>query len=322
MYSESAKSQLEQLRRGVVDIIPSEDALLDKLERSIKERRPLRVKLGIDPTSTELHLGHIVPLRKLMQFQELGHHAILIIGTFTALIGDPEGRKSTRPHISRQEVLENAKECQFQIERLIGSSKIEIVYNGDWLDQLSAIDFMKITERITLQQLLTRKDFASRIKTDSPLHIHELMYPTVMGYDSVHLHADVELGATEQVLNIYMGRELQEQHDQEPQVGIILPILVGLDGTEKMSKSLGNYIGIQETPKRMFDKVSSIPDSQITLYYTLLTSKSTSEISKIEEELRTGLVSPEVTKRNLAIEIVGIFHGREIAERINIDNFE
>jgi tyrosyl-tRNA synthetase len=312
----SIEDELSILKRGVVDVLPGEDVLVDKLRKARHSGRPLRVKLGIDPTGPVLHLGHTIPLMKLRQFEELDHQTILIIGTFTGLVGDPEGRKTTRPQLSRDEVLRNAERFCEYAERLIDPDKTQVVHNADWLEKMQARDVLELFRKVTVNRLMARDDFALRFEDKIPIHLHELIYPILMGYDSVHLRADVELGATEQTLNIYMGRYLQKSFGQEPQVGVIMPILEGLDGVAKMSKSLNNYIGLDESPERMFAKLLTIPNSQIVSYYTLLTSVPASEIRCIERSLKLGTLNPRDAKRELALEIVKVFHSARAAHAI------
>ena len=308
--------ELEAIMRGVVDVLPSKDVLVTKLRKSHEENRPLRVKLGIDPTGTSIHFGHMIPLWKLKQFQDLGHHTILIIGTFTGMVGDPEGRKVTRPQLSREQILANAETMTQHLQKVIDPQKTEIVRNGDWLNKFTAMDGINLAKKVTLARLIERHDFGSRLEQGIPIHLHEIIYPLLMGYDSVHLMADIELGATEQMLNIYMGRFLQEAAGQEPQVGMILPVLEGLDGKEKMSKSLNNFIGIDEDPKVMYEKILSIPDKQIKMYFTLLTTISEKEIHQIEIEMANETISPQLAKKKLAYELISTFYSMEIANQI------
>ena len=310
------QEELYIIKRGVVDFLPDQDALEAKLRRSHEEGKPLRVKLGIDPTGPSIHLGHAVPLQKLRQFQELGHHTILIIGTFTGTVGDPEGRKVTRPHLSREQVLQNAEAMYEQICKIIDPLKTEVVHNADWLDKMSCWDGFQLASKVTIAQLLARHDFGMRFRDGVPIHLHEVVYPLLMGHDSVHLESDIEIGATEQTLNIYMGRHLQELAGQEPQVGIIMPVLEGLDGVEKMSKSLGNYIGLDESPRTVFEKVTSIPDRQIIPYFTLLTCVPMSDIDRHRQGLADGLLSSENAKNLLALEIVRAYLGEEAVKTV------
>ncbi len=261
----SAREQLELLTRGTAQVI-SEKELLAKLERG----KPLRAKLGVDPTSPDLHLGHSVALEKLRQFQELGHHAVLIIGDFTAMIGDPSGRSKTRPQLSRDEVLANAKTYTDQAFKILDRDKTEIVFNGEWFNRMTFAEVIQLNGRVTLQQMLQREDFKNRIANDQEVRLHEIQYPIVQGWDSVMVKADVELGGTDQLFNILVGRDLQKAEGMEPQVVMCVPILEGLDGVQKMSKSLNNYVGVSEAPGEMFGKLMSISDELMSRYYLLL----------------------------------------------------
>lgn len=294
------RDQLAHLTRGAAQVI-SEAELAEKL----RAHRPLRVKLGVDPTSADLHLGHTIILRKLRDFQELGHQAILIIGDFTALIGDPSGRSATRPTLTREEVDRNAETYRAQAFKILDQTKTEIVYNGSWLGKLSFEDVIRLNGRVTLQQLLQREDFRDRIKNEQPIHAHEIQYPIMQAYDSVMVKADVELGGTDQLFNILLGRELQKQHGQPQQVVLLTSILEGLDGKQKMSKSLGNYVALNDSPDDMFGKLMSISDELMERYYTLLLSR---EVPKGEHPLEA--------KKQLAAEMVATYHSREAAIRV------
>src|SRR6059058_6236008 len=293
------RDQLAQLTRGAAQII-SEAELADKL----RANRPLRVKLGVDPTSADLHLGHTIILRKLRDFQELGHQAVLIIGDFTALIGDPSGRSATRPTITREEVDRNAETYREQAFKILDQGKTEIVYNGSWLGKLSFEDVIRLNGNVTLQQLLQREDFRDRIKNEQPIHAHEIQYPIMQAYDSVVVKADVELGGTDQLFNILLGRELQKQNGQPQQVVLLTSILEGLDGKQKMSKSLGNYVALNDSPAEMFGKLMSISDELMARYYLLLLSR---ELPKDEHPLQA--------KKRLAAETVATYHSRQAAVR-------
>jgi tyrosyl-tRNA synthetase len=291
------RDQLAQLTRGAAQII-SEAELGEKL----RANRPLRVKLGVDPTSADLHLGHTIILRKLRDFQEAGHQAVLIIGDFTALIGDPSGRSVTRPTLTREEVEKNAKTYREQAFKILEQSKTEIVYNGSWLGKLSFEDVIRLNSHVTLQQLLQREDFRERMKSEQPIHAHEIQYPIMQAYDSVMVKADVELGGTDQLFNILLGRDLQKQNGQPQQVVLLTPILEGLDGKQKMSKSLGNYVALNDSPVEMFGKLMSISDELMARYYLLLLSR---ELPKDEHPLEA--------KKLLATEIVATYHSRDAA---------
>jgi len=293
------RDQLARLTRGAAQII-SEAELAEKLSAN----RPLRVKLGVDPTSADIHLGHTVVLRKLRDFQELGHQAILIIGDFTALIGDPSGRSVTRPTITRDEVERNAKTYREQAFKILDQKRTEIVFNGSWLGKLSFEDVIRLNSEVTLQQLLQREDFRARMKSEQPIHAHEIQYPIMQAYDSVMVKADVELGGTDQLFNILLGRDLQKQNGQPQQIVLLTPILEGLDGKQKMSKSLGNYVALNDPPAEMFGKLMSISDELMARYYLLLLSR---ELSTTKHPLEA--------KKELAAEIVATYHSRDAANK-------
>jgi tyrosyl-tRNA synthetase len=293
------RDQLARLTRGAAQVI-SEAELVEKL----RAKRGLRVKLGVDPTSADLHLGHTIILRKLRDFQELGHQAVLIIGDFTALIGDPSGRSATRPTITREEVDRNAATYREQAFKILDQSKTEIVYNGSWLGKLSFEDVIRLNGNVTLQQLLQREDFRDRMKNEQPIHAHEIQYPIMQAYDSVMVKADVELGGTDQLFNILLGRDLQRMNGQPEQIVLLTPILEGLDGKQKMSKSLGNYVALNDPPAEMFGKLMSISDELMARYYLLLLSR---ELPKGEHPLEA--------KKHLAAEIVATYYSREVASR-------
>jgi len=303
--------QLEHLKKGTVDVIREED-LRKKLERAEKTGKPLRVKLGLDPTAPDIHVGHTVVIRKLKAFQDLGHTVIFLIGDFTGMIGDPSGKNVTRPPLSREEINVNAETYKRQMFKLLDPEKTELRFNGEWMDKFGAADFIKLCAKTTVKQILERDDFTKRLNEEKPISLHELLYPLVQGYDSVALNADVELGGTDQKFNLLMGRNLQREYEQEPQVIITTPLLEGLDGVQKMSKSLGNYIGIDEAPNEMFGKVMSISDELMWKYYELLTDLSPSEISNLRSEISNGK-NPRDTKVNLAKSIIADFHSQEAA---------
>ena len=293
------RDQLTQLTRGAAQII-TEAELAGKL----RANRPLRIKLGVDPTSADIHLGHTVVLRKLRDFQEAGHQAILIIGDFTALIGDPSGRSVTRPTLTREEVERNAETYREQAFKILDQSKTEIVYNGSWLGKLSFEDVIRLNSNVTLQQLLQREDFRARMKSEQPIHAHEIQYPIMQAYDSVMVKADVELGGTDQLFNILLGRDLQKQNGQPQQIVLLTPILEGLDGKQKMSKSLGNYVALNDSPAEMFGKLMSISDESMVQYYLLLLSR---KLPKNKHPLQA--------KKELAAEIVATYHSRAAANK-------
>jgi tyrosyl-tRNA synthetase len=301
----SPEEQLGIIKRGVVEIIEEEELL-----RKLKEGRPLRVKAGFDPTAPDLHLGHTVLLQKLRQFQQLGHEVYFVIGDFTAMIGDPTGRSETRPPLSREEVLENAKTYEHQVFKILDPEKTNIVFNSTWLSGLGTEGIIKLAGKYTVARMLERDDFSKRFKEGVPIYIHEFIYPLLQGYDSVFLKADVELGGTDQKFNLLVGRDLQRAFGQEPQVCITLPLLVGLDGVRKMSKSYQNYVAIQEEPESMFGKIMSISDDLMWDYYTLLTDYTEEEIENFKKNLH-----PMDAKKKLAHFIVERFHGKEQADK-------
>ena len=303
--------QLEYLKKGTVDLIREED-LRKKLERAEKTGKPLRVKLGLDPTAPDIHVGHTVVIRKLKAFQDLGHTVIFLIGDFTGMIGDPSGKNVTRPPLSREEINVNAETYKRQMFKLLDPEKTELRFNGEWLDKFTAADFVKLCAKTTVKQILERDDFTKRMNEEKPISLHELLYPLVQGYDSVALNADVELGGTDQKFNLLMGRNLQREYDQEPQVIITTPLLEGLDGVQKMSKSLGNYIGIEDAPNEMFGKIMSISDELMWRYYELLTDLAPSDISNLKSEISNGR-NPRDTKVNFAKLIIADFHSQSDA---------
>ena len=291
--------QLAKLSRGAAQIITAAE-----LAEKLRAKRPLRVKLGVDPTSADIHLGHSLILRKLRDFQDLGHQAILIIGDFTALVGDPSGRSITRPQLTREEVRANAKTYREQAFKVLDETRTEIVYNSSWLAKFSFEDVIQLNSRVTLQQLLQREDFRDRIQKEQPIHAHEIQYPIMQAWDSVMVRADVELGGTDQLFNILLGRDLQKENGQPPQVVLLTPILEGLDGRQKMSKSLGNYVAIMDHPAEMFGKLMSISDDLMARYYSLLLSRG---VPADEHPLEA--------KKQLATEIVTTYHSREAAQK-------
>jgi tyrosyl-tRNA synthetase len=307
--------QIAFIKKGAVDVI-REDDLRKKLEHSAKTGKPLRVKLGADPTAPDIHVGHTVVIRKLRAFQELGHTAIFLIGAFTGMIGDPSGKNSTRPPLSREEIDANAETYKTQIFKLLDPEKTEIRYNSEWMDKFNAADFVRLCSRITVKQILERDDFEKRLREEKPISLHELLYPLVQGYDSVALNADVELGGTDQKFNLMVGRNLQREYSQEPQVILTTPLLEGLDGVNKMSKSLNNYIGIDENPNEMFGKVMSISDELMWRYYELVTDLTPAEI----EKMRSSDENPRNFKVNLAKLIIKDFHSQTAANEAE-ENF-
>ncbi len=303
-----AEEQLALLQRGTHEIISEEDLL-----KKLKQNRPLKIKAGFDPTAPDLHLGHTVLINKLKVFQDLGHEVFFLIGDYTAMIGDPTGKSATRPPLSREQVLENAKTYQEQVFKILDPNKTKVVFNSEWFAQKTAADLIQLASQQTVARMLERDDFTKRYNNQQPIAIHEFLYPLVQGYDSVALEADVELGGTDQTFNLLMGRTLQGRYDQEAQVCITVPILEGLDGVNKMSKSLGNYIGVFDAPGAMYQKVLSMPDSLIERYFDLLSFKSVEEIQVLLKEIEEGR-NPQEVKRILALELVERFHGSEAAE--------
>ncbi|ENV13534.1 MULTISPECIES: tyrosine--tRNA ligase [Acinetobacter] len=302
-----AEEQLALIQRGTHEIISEEDLL-----KKLKQNRPLKIKAGFDPTAPDLHLGHTVLINKLKVFQDLGHEVFFLIGDYTAMIGDPTGKSATRPPLSREQVLENAKTYQEQVFKILDPNKTKVVFNSEWFAQKTAADLIQLASQQTVARMLERDDFTKRYNNQQPIAIHEFLYPLVQGYDSVALEADVELGGTDQTFNLLMGRTLQGRYDQEAQVCITVPILEGLDGVNKMSKSLGNYIGVFDAPGAMYQKVLSMPDSLIERYFDLLSFKSVEEIQVLLKEIEEGR-NPQEVKRILALELVERFHGSEAA---------
>lgn len=309
---QEVERQFNILSRGCEELI-NEVEFKKKLEKSITTGKPLRVKLGIDPSGTELHLGHAVPLRKLKQFQDLGHEVFFLIGTFTGRIGDPTGKSETRKMLSEEQVMENIKTYLDQVKLILDLDKINVVYNADWLEKLNLADVLKLLSMFTVSQMISREDFAKRLSENKPVSLIEFMYPILQGYDSVELKADIELGATEQKFNLLRGRDLQKNFGQEQQICMIMPILVGLDGVEKMSKSLGNYIGVKDTANDMFGKIMSISDELMENYYTMITEIPSEEITKIKENIVNGMLHPMEAKKQLGAEVVKIYHGEQAA---------
>ncbi len=304
------EEQLAVIRRGTIEIVP-ETELIDKLKRSIDSGKPLRIKLGCDPTRPDLHLGHSVILRKLRQFQDLGHHAILIIGDFTGMIGDPSGQNKTRPSLTIEDVKENGKSYFEQASKILDPEKTEIVYNSEWLSPMSFADVIRLSSKYTVARMLERDDFTNRYNNNEPILLHEFLYPLAQGMDSVHLKSDVELGGTDQKFNLLVGRQLQKEFDLEPQVCLMMPLLVGTDGAMKMSKSYDNYIGIDEHPNNMYGKTLSIPDNMIYSWFELVTDISNERLTDLKTRIPTD---PRNTKHELAWELTRMYHGPEAAD--------
>jgi tyrosyl-tRNA synthetase len=306
--------QLEYLKKGVAEII-REDEFVSKLKRSHDTGKPLRAKLGVDPTAPDIHLGHMVVIEKLRQFQILGHKAVFLVGDFTAMVGDPTGQSETRPPLSREQVNANAKTYLDQVFKILDPKKTEIRYNSEWLDKLTSYEIVRLCAKYRVARMLEREDFHKRLSEQQPISMHELLYPLLVAYDSVMLEADVELGATEQKFNLLMGRDIQREYGQESQVCMTVPILVGLDGQRKMSKSLGNYVGITEPPGEMFGKLMSVPDDLMWSYWQLLTVLTDNDITDLRRKVAAGQAHPMSVKTALAKRIVCDFHGNEAAER-------
>jgi len=303
-----AREQLDIIKRGAVEIIV-EDDLLKRLEKSVAKGQPLRVKAGFDPTAPDIHLGHTVLLNKMRQFQELGHEVIFLIGDFTGMIGDPTGKSETRKHLTKEEVAENAKTYQTQIYKILDPAKTQIAFNSEWMSKMSAGDLIQLAAKHTVARMLEREDFKKRYQSEQPISIHEFLYPLIQGYDSVALKADVELGGTDQKFNLLVGRELQKEYGQQPQSIVMMPLLEGLDGVSKMSKSLGNYIGITEPAKEIFGKVMSVSDDLMFRFYELVSSVSLEELEKIKTEVKSGSLHPMESKKRLASELADRFCG-------------
>ncbi len=309
----SVEEQLRLIKHGVADLVPEEE-LKKKLERSIKEDKPLIVKLGLDPTAPDIHLGHTVVLRKLKLFQDLGHQVVIIIGDFTARIGDPSGKSATRKPLDEQAVLANATTYKEQIFKVLDPEKTIVRYNSEWLSKLDFADVLKLAAKYTVARMLERDDFHKRYTEGRPIGVHEFMYPLMQGYDSVAIEADIEFGGTDQTFNLMVGRQLQGEFGQESQIVITMPILEGLDGVQKMSKSLGNYIGINEVPTEMYGKAMSIPDELMMRYFMLVTDMSIEEQEELAARLEAGTAHPRDTKMQLAHTIVSLYHGKEAAD--------
>jgi tyrosyl-tRNA synthetase len=314
MKQKTVEEQFEYLKKGCVEVI-QEDELKAKLARSLKEKKPLRVKVGFDPTAPDIHLGHTVLLRKMKHFQDLGHEVIFLIGDFTGLIGDPSGRSAARPAMSREEIAKNAETYKSQMFKILSPEKTIIDFNSRWLGALTSFEIINLTAKYTVARILERDDFSERLKTGLPISVHEILYPLMQAYDSVALHADLELGGTDQKFNLLVGREIQREFGQEPQVIMTTPLLEGLDGVEKMSKSMGNYVGITEPQSEIFGKIMSISDPLMFRYYELLTDEPLSQIERWKKEIKDNKLNPRDIKVRLAKAIVRDFWGAEEAEK-------
>jgi tyrosyl-tRNA synthetase len=305
----SADEQLHVLTSGIADLVPAAD-----MRKKLAKGTPLRIKLGVDPTAPDLHLGHAVPLRKLRQFQDLGHTVVLIIGDFTALIGDPSGRNSTRPPLTMDQINENAQTYVAQAFKILDPDKTELRRNSEWLGELGFADILRLTSQFTVARILERDDFSKRYAAQQSISLHEFLYPMAQAYDSVAIEADVELGGTDQLFNLLAGRELMEKSGMDPQCALTLPLLEGTDGVQKMSKSYGNYIGLTDAPDDMFGKVMSIPDELMVKYYRLCTSMPVDDIDQLEADLAAGAVHPNQVKRALGRDIVSLYHDADAAQ--------
>ncbi len=311
---------MDILRKGTVEIIPEEE-LAKKIEKAIKTRKPLNVKLGCDPSVPDLHIGHSVVLNKLREFQDLGHTAILIVGDYTGMIGDPSGKKKTRPQLTFEETRENGKSYFEQASRILDKDKTKIIYNSEWLSKIDLQELIKILGKFTVQRILERDDFTNRMRDQVEVSMHELLYPIMQGYDSYAIDADVELGGTDQKFNNLVGRDMQKRFGKDPQIVMLMPLLEGTDGSEKMSKSLNNYIGISEEPKDIFGKTMSIPDVLIFKYYTLATRLTPNELLEIKRELEDPNTNPRNLKRRLGYELVKLYYNEEVAKQ-SIEEFD
>jgi tyrosyl-tRNA synthetase len=311
---QEVEHQLKVLQRGVVNIVPEED-LKVKIEKSIATNRPLKIKLGLDPSAPDVHIGHTVVLHKLRQFQELGHEIQLLIGDFTGKIGDPTGKSETRKPLTDEQIKENAKTYFEQFAKVIDMKETRVYYNSEWLSKLNFADVVELSAKMTVARMLERDDFSKRYKEGQPISVHEFFYPLMQGYDSVALESDIELGGTDQTFNVLMGRHLQEEYGKEKQVAMMLPLLEGLDGERKMSKSLGNYIGIDENPNDIYGKAMSIPDELMMKYYELATEIPMEEIEEMRNGLENNTVHPRDLKMRLGKTFVEMYHGKEAAEK-------
>jgi len=306
--------QIAFLTKGTVDVVRREE-LRSKLERSARTRKPLRVKVGFDPSAPDIHLGHTVVMRKMKHFQDLGHTVFFLIGDFTGLIGDPSGKSKTRPQLTREQIKENAETYKQQVFKILDPDKTEVAFNSDWLSKLGGEGMVRLAAKYTVARMLERDDFKRRYQAQEPIAIHEFLYPLAQAYDSVHLEADCELGGTDQTFNLLLGRDIMREYGLEPQVIMTVPLLEGLDGAEKMSKSLDNYVGVTEPPKEMYGKLMSISDDLMFRYYELVTDMSLADIEKLRREIEEGKVHPKQAKMDLARQIVADFHSAAEAER-------
>ncbi len=312
VVSQEIKEQVMRLKRGTLNVVP-ENGLEQKLIKSAQNGRPLKIKLGLDPTAPDIHLGFAVVLRKLRQFQEMGHEVVIILGDYTALIGDPSGRSATRPMLSSEQIRTNAATYIDQLASILDREKTTVRYNGEWLGKLDFAELVRLTSKMTVAQVMQREDFATRFANHQPISLHELLYPLAQAYDSVAIEADVEMGGQDQTFNILAGRELQKEMGQEQQVAMFMPLLVGLDGVKKMSKSLGNYVGVAEKPDVMFGKIMSLSDEMMECYFELCTDVPLDEVSALISQAKNGIANPKDVKRRLSFEIIRLYHGEEAA---------
>ncbi|RKY54050.1 MAG: tyrosine--tRNA ligase [Candidatus Neomarinimicrobiota bacterium] len=306
----SINEQLEIIKRGIEELI-SEDELVKKLERSEKTGKPLRVKQGFDPTAPDIHLGHTVGIRKLRQFQELGHKIVLIIGDYTGMVGDPSEKNETRPRLSHKKIMENARTYEDQFFKILDRNLTEVRYNGEWFSKMKFDEIMNLASKFTIARILERDDFSKRYKEEKPISLHEFFYPLMQGYDSVAIEADVEIGATEQKFNLLAARQVQKEYGIEQQIILTLPVLEGLDGKQRMAKSLGNYVGIDDPPDEMYGKIMSIPDNLILKYFTLITDYSLQQLKDVEKRLSDPDVNPMSIKKELARTVVAMYHSQK-----------
>lgn len=314
LVDQDLEKQLFWIKYGTAEIVP-ESELIEKLKYSIEYDKPLKVKLGLDPTAPDIHLGHTVVLKKLKLFQQLGHQVIIVLGDYTGRIGDPTGKSATRKPMSERELLGNARTYKQQICKILDAERTEFIFNSSWLAKLTFEEVIGLTAKCTVARMLERDDFSKRFKENSPISIHEFLYPLMQGYDSVALKADIEMGGTDQKFNLLMGRHLQKEYGQQPQIAVMMPILEGLDGKQKMSKSLGNYIGIDEEPNEIYGKVMSIPDKLMARYFELVSSYSPEEVEHIINGLQNGSLHPRDVKMQLARNITSIYHSDELAKK-------
>lgn len=306
--------QLETIKRGSVEIIDEKD-LAERLEKSLKTGKPLRVKAGFDPTAPDLHLGHTVLLQKMKHFQDLGHEAVFLIGDFTGMIGDPTGKSETRKSLTPEEVAENAKTYLEQVYKILDRDRTTIMFNSDWMNKMTPVDFINLAAKYTVARMIERDDFQKRLSQNLPVSLHELLYPLVQGYDSVAMQSDVELGGTDQKFNLLVGRDLQRAHGQAPQIVLTMPLLEGTDGVQKMSKSLGNAIGVMDKPGEMFGKIMSVSDEMMWRYYELLSDVSTEELARLKADAQSGALNPKVAKVQLGREMVARYHDEAAADQ-------